>query len=207
MSSGACRALVAVLITLVAALALASPLAAESERLREQSTVIYRVDPSAGTIDVDIVVKLTNNERSGLQPGHLGTARHRGARRAPRLPGLLGRPIERPARPLARRRRQHPGHRGRWGGREPPVAYTLDAAIDQSASQTEQTPARVGEAYVYFCLVGQDTDIGLVRVEIVGQGPLQADPVGHGHGADRQGSPEHALHEPRRALHLRRGHR
>jgi hypothetical protein len=168
MSSGACRALVAVLITLVAGLAMAVPTAAESERLREQSTAIYRVDPSTGTIDVDIVVKLTNNEP---RPYNLGTwgPLILEERAVPRVSQgfLIGETRDLP---------------GLWravdvetpvieGGGEDvnlQVAYTLDAAIGQGGSRSEQMPARVGEAYVYLCLVGQDTDIGLVRVEIKG---------------------------------------
>jgi len=169
MSSGACRALVAVLLTAVATMAMAWPVAAESERLREQSTVIYRVDPANGTIDVNIVVKLTNNEP---RPYNLGTwgpvvLEERAVPRVSQdfqvgetsdVPGLW-RAVE-VATPVIE------------GGGEDvnlQVAYTLDAGIDQSESRTEQTPARVGEAYLYFCLLGQDTDIGLVRVEIDGK--------------------------------------
>ena len=169
MSSGACRALVAVLITLVAALALAAPLAAESERLREQSTVIYRVDPSAGTIDVDIVVKLTNNEPRAFNLGTWGPLVIE-ERAVPRVSQgfSVGQSSDLPG-PWRAVDVNTPVIEGGGEDVNLQVAYTLDAAIDQSASQTEQTPARVGEAYVYFCLVGQDTDIGLVRVEISGK--------------------------------------
>ena len=77
---------------------------------------------------------------------------------------------QRPAGALARHRRHDAGHRGRRRGRQPPGRlHASTPRIDQNDSRAEQTPARVGEGYLYFCLVGQDTDIGLVRVEIAGK--------------------------------------
>ena len=169
MSSGACRALVAILATLIATLAMALPAAAATERLREQSTVIYKVDPATGSIDVNIVVKLTNNEDRAYNLGTWGpiVLEERAVPRVSRgfavgdsrdLPGLW-RAVD----------VDTPVIEGGGADQNLQVAYTLDARIAQNDSRAEQTPARVGEAYIYFCLLGQDTDIGLVRVEIVGQ--------------------------------------
>jgi len=168
MSSGACRTLVAVLATLIAALVMALPVAAATERLREQSTVIYKVDPSTGSIDVTIVVKLTNNEDRAFNLGTWGpiVLEERAVPRVSRgfsvgesrdLPGLW-RAVE----------VETPVIDGGGESQNLQVAYTLDARIAQNDSRAEQTPARVGEGYIYFCLLGQDTDIGLVRVEIAG---------------------------------------
>jgi hypothetical protein len=169
MSSGACRALVAVLLALAATLVMTLPMAAASERLREQSTVIYKVDPANGNIGVNIVVKLTNIED---RPFNLGTwgpviieelvvprvSQGFSVGESRDVPGLW-RAID-VTTPVIE------------GGGEDvnlQVAYTIDASIDQNESRAGQTPARVGEGYVYFCMVGQDTDIGLVRVEISGK--------------------------------------
>jgi hypothetical protein len=144
MSSGACRALVAVLITLVASLAMAVPGAAESERLREQSTVIYRVDPAPGTIDVDIVV-LTNNEPAGN--GHMGAPILKSA--VPRVSQgfQVGETRDLPGLWRAVTSRRPPG------GNEPPVATR---STRPSAGGTAPSSCRrAGEAYVYVCLVGQ----------------------------------------------------
>ena len=56
MSSGACRALVAVLLALVASIGMALPVAAATDRLREDSLVVYKVDPGDGKIEVQIVL-------------------------------------------------------------------------------------------------------------------------------------------------------
>ncbi len=168
MSSGACRALVAVLLTLVATTMLTLPAVARTERLREQSTVIYKVDPATGSIDVNIVVKLTNNDDSAFNLGTWGpiVVEERSTPRVSRgfavgassdLPGLWRAiEVESPVIP------------GGGESQNLQIAYTIDARIDQS-NRAAQTPARVGEGYIYFCLVGQDTDIGLVRVEIAGK--------------------------------------
>jgi hypothetical protein len=169
MSSGACRAFVAVLLTLVAVMAMALPAAAATERLREQSTVIYKVNPATGSIDVNIVIKLTNNDERPFNVGTWGpivieelavprVSEGFAVGESRDLPGLW-RAIDVDTPVIE-------------GGGEDvnlQVAYTIDARIDQNDSRIEQTPARVGEGYLYFCLIGQDTDIGLVRVEIAGR--------------------------------------
>lgn len=169
MSSGACRALVAVLLTLAATLSIALPMAAETERLREQSTTIYKVDPAKGSIDVVTVVKLTNIERQAFSLGTWGplvmeelvvprVSKGFAVGDSRDLPGLWrGVDVSTPV------------IEADGGNVNLQVAYTIDAAIDQNESRASQTPARVGEGYLYFCMVGQDTDIGLVRVEIVGK--------------------------------------
>lgn len=168
MSSGACRALVAALLTLIATLAMTVPAVARTERLREQSTVIYKVDPAAGSIDVNIVVKLTNNDDSAYSLATWGpiVVEERSVPKVSRgfrvgassdLPGLWrAADVDTPV--IA----------GGGESQNLQVAYTIDGLIDQS-SRAAQTPARVGEGYIYFCLLGQDTDIGLVRVEIAGK--------------------------------------
>ena len=116
MSSGACRALVAVLLALAATLSIALPMAAETERLREQSTAIYKVDPAKGSIDVDIVVKLTNNERQAFNLGTWGPLVMEELV-VPRVSkGFAGRRLARPAGTLAGRGRLDAGHRGRRRG-------------------------------------------------------------------------------------------
>ena len=69
MSPGACRALVASLFTMVVtttALGVgALPAAAESEELTESALVTYTLQRDGGGIDVDIILRLTNE---GSQP-------------------------------------------------------------------------------------------------------------------------------------------
>ncbi len=169
MSSGACRALVAVLLALGATLGLALPMAAEAERLVEQSTAIYKVDPAKGSIDVILVVKLTNNAPQAYNLGTWGplvmedlvvprVSKGFAVGDSRDLPGLW-RAVD----------VSTPVIDGDGGSVNLQVAYTIDAAIDQNESRASQTPARVGEGYIYFCMVGQDTDVGLVRVEIAGK--------------------------------------
>ena len=59
MSSGACRALVSLLLAIVASIVLALPVAAISDQLKESSDVKYEVHPDEGTIDVRMDVKLS----------------------------------------------------------------------------------------------------------------------------------------------------
>ena len=169
MSSGACRALVAVLLALGATLSLTMPMAAEAERLVEQSTTIYKVDPAAGTIDVTIVVKLTNNQAQAFNLGTWGPL----VMEELVVPRVSKGFAVGDSRDLAGLWRavdvSTPVIEGNGGNVNLQVAYTIDAAIDQNESRASQTPARVGEGYLYFCMVGQDTDVGLVRVEIVGK--------------------------------------
>jgi hypothetical protein len=169
MSSGACRALVAVLLALGATLGLTMPMAAEAERLVEQSTTIYKVDPAAGTIGVTIVVKLTNNQAQAFNLGTWGPL----VMEELVVPRVSKGFAVGDSRDLAGLWRavdvETPVIEGNGGNVNLQVAYTLDAAIDQNESRASQTPARVGEGYLYFCMVGQDTDVGLVRVEIAGK--------------------------------------
>ena len=169
MSSGACRALVAVLLAIGATLGSTLPMAAEAERLVEQSTAIYKVDPAKGSIDVIVVVKLTNNAPQAYNLGTWGplvmeelvvprVSKGFAVGDSRDLPGLW-RAVD----------VSTPVIDGDGGSVNLQVAYTLDAAIDQNESRASQTPARVGEGYIYFCMVGQDTDVGLVRVEIAGK--------------------------------------
>lgn len=170
MSSGACRALVAILLALTAAIGVAMPMTAATERLKQLTLTTYKVDPAKGTIDVDIVVRLTNNER---QPFNLGTwgplvieelvvpridKDGFGIGDTSDLPGLW-RAIDITT----------PVIDGNGGETRATISYTIDAGIDQTENRASQTPARVGEAYVYFCMVGQDADVGFVRMDIVGK--------------------------------------
>ncbi len=169
MSSGACRALVAWLIALTATLMLALPLTAATERLREQSTVIYKVDPTTGSIRVDIVVKLTNNGDRAFSPGTWGPLILEELA-VPRLSSGFEAGDSRDVPGLWRALDvTTPQIEGGGDDVNLQLSYALDASIDQNAAKASRTPARVGEGYIYLCLVGQDTDIGLVRVEIVGK--------------------------------------
>ena len=170
MSSGACRALVAVVLTLAASMVMALPVVAEKDQLLETSTAIYQVHPSTGKIDVEIIIPLTNNSNKNYTVGTWGPviAEERvkpnvntrdgfKVGSSTDLSGLWkGVEVETP--------RIDGG-----GGKETLfVKYTVDASIDQPANRAVVTPARVGRAYVYLCVPGQDTDVGQVRVEIDG---------------------------------------
>src|SRR3972149_10562826 len=67
MSSGACRALVASLIAVLAASLGALPVAARSGELREESLTIHNVQPARGYMDVSIVLTLENTGQEAAE--------------------------------------------------------------------------------------------------------------------------------------------
>jgi hypothetical protein len=162
MSSGACRALVAILTALMATFLSVAPMAASSDRLTERAVSSYEVDPQSGTIKVTIQVGLQNPDN--VRAYNLGTW------------GPLV--IEDYVRPQVKGGGVTLGEAqdraGAWQAQEllmPSIepggkpTFTLTYRIDGSR---EETPARVGEGYIYFCVVGQDVDIGSLQVTING---------------------------------------
>ncbi len=165
MSSGACRALVAVMLTLVATIVMSLPVAAKSEQLTETSNAIYKVHPSKGTIDVTVAVTLRprsenwpaqewrqvvveENTRPSASGNYKVTATARD------LPGLWeARGVKTPGIPV--------GERGSFI-----LRYKLDASVDKSNAGRRKTPARINDSYMYFCVTGQDTHVGSVKVQI-----------------------------------------
>jgi len=165
MSSGACRALVAVLLTLVATIVMALPVVADTEELTETSNVIYRVDPAEGTISVTIAVTLRPRARDWQPQTWRELSVEEGTR-----PSASG------DYQVTRSRREKPGLWEAVGIRTPEiearerdsfsVRYTLNASTDKSPRAKRQTPARLNDSYMYFCVTGQDTDSGDVQVRI-----------------------------------------
>ncbi len=166
MSSGACRALVSSLLTVIATAVMVLPAAANTEELEETSTVTYTVVPSTGVIDVAINFTLkTGNAPFG--PKEWGPIM-----------------VERRARPdvgggysLVKRAQDAPGlWTARWvetppieGGRTIDrfrLRYPIKASLDQGSAILDATPARVDDSYFYFCAFGQDTDEGKVTIEV-----------------------------------------
>jgi hypothetical protein len=171
MSSGACRALVAIQLALIATILTALPMAAASERLDQRAVTRYTVDPDAGTITVSINARLRNrdNERA-FSVGTWGPLIIEDGVRLPRVSG--GFQVDGSPTDLA----------GEWQaidlvtpviepGDEQTFAltYTINGGQNQSESRLAATPARVGKGYIYFCAVGQDLDFGPIRVEIQGK--------------------------------------
>ena len=71
MSSGACRALVAVVLTLAATIVMTLPVAARSDDLCEGGVVTYEVQPSNGSIRVRMTFTLTTGQ-ADWQPQRWG---------------------------------------------------------------------------------------------------------------------------------------
>jgi hypothetical protein len=166
MSSGACRALVAVLLTLVATIVMALPVVAKTDSLVELSTVTYTVHPGSSEIDVSQVFVLKTRqsafpsqdwgpivveERARPSVGS-GFSLVEGASD---LPGLWK------AVQVQTPRVEGGGSRAKFV-----VSYTIDASITQSGARRSSTPARVDGSYIYFCVPGQDTDSGSVSIKI-----------------------------------------
>jgi hypothetical protein len=161
MSSGACRALVAVLLTLISMPILALPAAAKEERLVETSDTRYTVDPASRTIEVSTLFRLHNREQTpwrGLPWGPIiveeeAVPRVSGQFKIEDNPSDLPGPWEaiEVSTPVI-----EPGDQVRFR-----VRYALDPT-------REGTPVRLDDGYLYFCIVGQDTDQGSIIVEIEG---------------------------------------
>jgi hypothetical protein len=155
---------VAVLLTLVATIVMALPVAAENEQLNETSNVIYEVNPARGEIDVTAIVRLS--ARNQNWPAQTWRQLIVEVETQPSASGRF----------QVRARRGAPGLWESVGVRTPPIEagesdsfrvdYTLDARTDKSPVGKSRTPARINESYMYFCVTGQDTDTGDVRVEI-----------------------------------------
>jgi|GEM_PF-5177752 len=167
MSSGACRTLGAVLLTLVATIVMVLPVAAKSELLIESSTATYEVHPSEGTIDVKLVFQFKTRQ-APWPPDEWGpiVVEERPLKLSvsgafQKVPGATGLPgfwkeiqIKTPRIP------------GSGEDEKVVVSYTVNARIDQGDARRATTPARVDESYLYFCVLGQDTDSGSLRVKI-----------------------------------------
>ena len=143
MSSGACRALVAALLSLTTVLLLAVPGMAKTEALKESSSTTYEVDPAARTVTVETVIPLENNQETPYN-------------------GLPWGPIivEESANPRLSRgfeidsRRDVPGPWTTFDVTTPEIQpgesrrlsirYTLDAG------GRRQTPVRIDDGYLYF---------------------------------------------------------
>ena len=141
MSPGACRALVAVLTTLVAAVGMAVPVMAEEPRLNERSNVRYRVDPASGQIDVRIILVLENNGNQPYPAGAWGPIYLED--RAERVQGFeqAGDFIDVPGPWKAMRAatpRIEPGESTRVI-----VNYRVDAAVTNTDAQLDGVPARI----------------------------------------------------------------
>ena len=198
MSSGACRALVAVLFTLVATTVMALPVAANSESLNELSTVTYTVHPADGTITVRMALNLKTygTDWEAQQWG-------------PIVVEKLAKPKVSGSFRLSDRRATLPG--GQWqavyldtpkidggGARETVVvSYDLPASPTLKDSDKRVTPARVDGSYLYFCVPGQATDLGSVSVKIDGaagwnltQSGTVLEPTPTGFKLDRQDAPQ-----------------
>jgi hypothetical protein len=167
MSSGACRALVAVVLTLVATIVMTLPVAARTDELVESSVVTYEVLPSSGRVKATLIFTLTTGQ-ADWQAQRWGpivvesatTPRVTGARKTPggtNVPGP-GAPWEN----VDVRTEKIPG------GRETDsfqVRYNLDAGIGTVAMDV---PARVDKSYIYLCVPGQETDSHKVTIKVPG---------------------------------------
>jgi hypothetical protein len=164
MSSGACRALVALLLTLTATVGLSLPAVAEEERLTERSEVEYTVKPRTGEIDVSILIKLRPNSNSPFNGRYGPIVIEEGVAQAdikgaidPKFTDLPG-----PWRAMTVRvPRIEPGS----SGKNLNIRYTLDGNLDVAAG-SQDTPARVSTGYVYVCVPGQDADNGIIQLKI-----------------------------------------
>jgi hypothetical protein len=167
MSSGACRALVALLLLLVALTGLTLPVAANSPNLDERSDVIYSVDPSTGDIDVEIQVALRAASRQ-VPAGVWGPIVVEDMTK-PRLNS--GFQVDRFEDLPGLWRAMYVSHNAIPEGESANlrIRYRLNASVDQAARRAS-TPARVDPSYVYACVPGQDTDGGEIRLSIPGEG-------------------------------------
>ncbi len=167
MSSGACRALVAVLFTLVATMVMALPVAAKNRALIQGSSATYEVHPSTGTIDVRLVFTLTTRQ-AAWSPKEWGPivvedrpSRLTVSKGFSELPGAVGLPGH-----WKEIQVQTPRIAGGGESAKFVVSYTINAKVTQEDAKKVTTPARVDDSYLYFCVLGQDTDTGSLSVAI-----------------------------------------
>ncbi len=183
MSSGACRALAALLLTLVATIGLTLPVAAEEARLNELSRVTYTVDPNTGDVDVKIIVRLESANGRAVPPGTWGPI-----------------VVEERATPVVEPKEEYQivdGSRdlpGPWeaievlrpkvdpNSKKPiqifTISYTLKAATSRDSRQLKDTPARVDAGYVYVCVPGQAADQGTTILKIKNGSRFEIDQSG-----------------------------
>jgi hypothetical protein len=170
MSSGACRALVAVVLTFVATIVMTLPVAAEEEQLVENSIVTYEVSPSSGQVKVRIQMVLTTGQAAwkAQEWGPVvieNAASDLRFARAQRVAGSAT-DVPGPGEPW-----QHRDVRTRQigGGQESGqfvVSYNVDAQV---GNVDYNVPARVDQSYVFLCVPGQEVDQHQVRIIVGGQ--------------------------------------
>lgn len=170
MSSGACRALVAVVLTLVATIVMTLPVAAESEELVENSIVTYEVSPSTGVVKASVLMVLRTTQAPwpardwGPIVIENAAARVRASQAATLNKG--GTDVPGPNAPwkhISVKTDRIPGGRENKSFR---VSYRLDAQIGDVAYGV---PARVDTSYVFLCVPGQDADTHKVAIILGGQ--------------------------------------
>ena len=154
MSSGACRSLVATMLTILAMLSLAVPVGAQTENLFGASTTTYRISPRAGTIRVVITLTLRNRGDSTIRKNqpfpviledNAVFQSGQASRREGSTKDLSGPwksvDIDLPAIPAGERRNVS-------------ITYTLN----EGAALNDRFPIRLGGGYVFTCIAGQPTD-------------------------------------------------
>jgi hypothetical protein len=167
MSSGACRALVSLLLTLVATIVMALPVAASTDELNESFITTYNVVPGEGKVDVQVVFRLENKDRSPFQPQAWGpiVVEERA------VPVVLGDSFE-----LIDKFQGAPGLWKTFRVQTPAIdagkrerlelTYAIDARVGQERATLASTPARVDSSYFYICVLGQDADRGRVVIDV-----------------------------------------
>jgi len=197
MSSGACRALVAVVLTLVATIVMTLPVAARTDLLVESSNVTYEVEPSTGKVKVRMFFTLSN-----------GQVAWPAQRWGPIVVESAGNPTVSSARKL-QRATDVPGPNAPWEQiqvRAPKidgadqhtfkVSYNLEAGVGKVA---REVPARVDQSYVFLCVPGQDTDSHQMTIKGMGgnwvldQSGTPMDPTASGTTWRGGGSPAEAF--------------
>ena len=169
MSSGACRALVAVLLTLVATIVMTLPVIARSDNLNEHSTVRYTVDPSTGTIEVRLGFTLTTGQEDwpAQRWGPIVVENRATYQIVVATPAQGTVDVPGTGEPW-----KHINVRpGKIEGQGKSATFRLRDDIDASIGVVANVmPARVDESYVFLCVTGQDTDSGTIRIKIRGTG-------------------------------------
>ncbi len=168
MSSGACRALVAVVLTLAATIVMTLPVAADTEELAENSIVTYEVSPSTGVVKVRIQMLLTTSQaawpRQEWGPIVIeNAASQRRYNQVNRVPGATD--VPGPGAPW-----QHIDVETRRipGGRESSQFVLTHRIEAQIGDVPLNVPARVDGSYIFLCVPGQDVDTHRVRIVVGG---------------------------------------
>ena len=163
MSSGACRALVTTLLTLVVAVGMAVPVVAQSENLRTEARTEYKVNPNNGRIEVTITLTLRNNGEAPIRNARFSplfledSAIPRFSSGADRIEGSSV-DLPGPWRSIDVSLPNIPAN----GRRNVSVTYTLN----DGGARNDRFPVRADGGYVFTCLTGQDTDRGTLIVDI-----------------------------------------